>query len=263
MHRIQYCCALWFVLMPISCFAKNITVCYEDNNYPPYILNKLKSEHTPQGLLVEIILSAAKNVGITIEFIRRPWLRCQQMVKNNQAQALFAMIKTPERTNDFSFPKTEQQSLVTAEYGLFIKKKGPFDNKPQLTALRDEKRFLDIAAYQKQKVFGLSAPNGYVVHRLLSQHQLVSEFDYRLGEGVLAVSNNRLDGYVVEKRIGLNAIARQKLTASVYWSDIIVLSDHWYIPFNNTYYQQNSAEVERFWQAISQVKTTVIQEYFK
>jgi hypothetical protein len=125
MNRYTFFYQLLFVvllLFPAFCFGESVTFCYENKHNAPYVFSLDNAEHDPKGIVINIIRSAAKKANLPIQFISRPWLRCQQMVKNNQAQALFAMIKTPERTPLFSFPTDKSHALMTVEYGLFIKK---------------------------------------------------------------------------------------------------------------------------------------------
>jgi hypothetical protein len=250
------------LLFPAFCFGENVTFCYENKNYAPYVFNLDNAEHDPNGLLVNIIRSAAKKANLPIQFISRPWLRCQQMVKNNQAQALFAMIKTPERTPFFRFPTDKNNALMTAEYGLFIKKDGILDNKNTLADITSTDNRLDVKKYKKHLKFGLSGPIGYVVNDILLKQQILSNFEYTVDTGLVAVAENRLDGYVVSKMVGLNKINEHDLSNSVHWSNIILTSNDWYIPFNNEYYQQHEKQIEKFWFEINNVKIKEIERYF-
>jgi polar amino acid transport system substrate-binding protein len=251
-----------FLSFPAFCFGADVVFCYEDQNYEPYVFHLNNSENVPTGLLINIIRAAAKKANLPIQFVRRPWLRCQQMVKDNEAQALFAMIKTPERTTLFAYPKDESQALTTVEYGLFIKKNGFLDNKNTLADITSAGNRLNVGKYKKHLQFGLSAPTGYVVNDILSKNNILSNFEYTLDEGLIAVADNRLDGYVVAKLIGINKVNEHLLSNLIYWSNITLDSNDWYIPFNKEYYQQNKMRIEKFWLEISQVKNTEITDYF-
>lgn len=249
------------LLFPVSCFGNKVTFCYEDINYPPYVYDFDGAETDPQGLLINIIRSAAKNANLPIQFIRRPWLRCQKMVKENQAQALFAMIKTPERTSLYAFPTDKYQTLMTVEYGLFIKRNGILDNKNTLSELAGVDNRLNFVNYKKHQEFGLSAPKGYVAYDILSVNKVLSNFDYILDDGLIAVAENRLDGYVVSKQIGLNKIMKYDLSNSIIWSQIILDTSDWYIPFNHEYYKRHKDKIEKFWFEIGNVKGKEIESY--
>ncbi|MDG1753046.1 MAG: transporter substrate-binding domain-containing protein [Thalassotalea sp.] len=250
------------LLSPAYCFGESATFCYEDKNYEPYVFNYSNYENIPNGLLINIIRSAAHKANLPIKFIRRPWLRCQQMVKDNQAQALFAMIKTPVRATSFTYPTNINQALMTVEYGLFIKKTGLLDNKNTLKDITSVGNRLNLENYKKYLKLGLSAPTGYVVNDILFKHDSLSNFEYTLDEGFLAVAENRLDGYVVSKLIGFNKINEYDLSNLIYWSNIILASNDWYIPFNNEYYQLHKIQIEQFWHEISNVKDEEISQYF-
>lgn len=265
MNRYAFFYQMLFVVLlffPTFCLGKNVTICYENKRNAPFVFSPNDAEHDPKGLAINIIRSAAKKANLPIQFISRPWLRCQQMVKNNQAQALFAMIKTPERTPLFKFPTNKDHALMTADYGLFIKKDGILDNKDTLADITSVDNRLDVRKYKKYLKFGLSGPIGYVVNDILLKQKILSNFEYTVNTGLVAVAENRLDGYVISKMVGLNKINEHGLSNSIYWSNIILTSNEWYIPFNNEYYQQHEKQIEKFWFEIGHVKTKEIERYF-
>ena len=61
----------------------------------------------------------------------------------------------------------------------------------------------NVAYYKKIKKFGLQAPAGYVLEQYIKQNNIAANTDYDLNLGIHQVAIARLDGYLVEKRIGL------------------------------------------------------------
>jgi hypothetical protein len=136
------------------------------------------------------------------------------------------------------------------------------DNKNTLADITSTNNRLNVRKYRKYLKFGLSGPIGYVVNDILLKQQILSNFEYTVDTGLVAVAENRLDGYVVSKLIGLNKINEHDLSNSVHWSNIILTSNDWYIPFNNEYYQQHKEQIEEFWFEIGNVKIKEIERYF-
>jgi polar amino acid transport system substrate-binding protein len=236
---------------------QQITVCYEDRDYPPYVYAKSDNK-SDVGLLVDIVIRAAEKTGVAIELIRRPWSRCQMLVNENKADALFAMIKTPERIQLFAFPEDHTYSLLKVNYPIFFQKNGEFDNAQTLIGLGNGELNFNVDYYQKKKLYGLSAPLGYVVYQYIHDNQIASSYDYTLDDGMHAVAIGRLDGYIVERLIGQHYLSTHSLEDSVFSSDVIVKRDDWYIPFSNEFYLNNTELVKVFWRNIQIARDEVL-----
>ena len=234
---------------------QNIVFCFEDKAYPPHIY--LNEQNEPAGILVDKIKWAAKQVSSQAVFVTSPWLRCQKMVTRNQAQALFAMIKTEQRAETFQFPKNQNHYLQLAEYPVFYNLNGPFAN--HLEALFEGGNFRP-QVYREIRQFGLQAPMGYVAQGYLKSQDLMAPFDYTVEQGLIQVSNNRLDGYIVERQIGKKKIAKLQLQHSVKVTQGVVLEQAWYVPFNKRFYAANCELVDQFWLAVSRYQSTTEKE---
>ncbi len=255
--------SLAITLLVLPNLANAISICYEEQDNFPYSYQSQAHNTRHQGLFIEIITKAAIKANLTINFIRRPWLRCQQMVRNNSAQALFSMIKTPDRMLAFSFPKNEENILISGQYKLFVKKGSVFSQPQTLALLSDEQQRLNIKAYKQQKHYGLSAPTGYVVNQLIKQHKLNSVFEYQITEGMQAVAQGKLDGYVVESIIGIDHIYSHHLENEILMTDIVVAKENLYIPFNKKYYMRNKESIDNFWSYLPLIRAEVINQYWQ
>jgi polar amino acid transport system substrate-binding protein len=162
--------------------AETITVCFEDTDYPPFINANQQVNPIYGGLLIDIVNQAAKQSNIKMNFIRRPWLRCQKMVEDNQAQALFAMIKTPQRMEQFAFPSVKNHMLMKAKYHAFFKRDGAFSDQAIQDNLTLTNGKLNIKQYKNKTLYGLSAPSGYVVKQFLRDNEILSPHDYTLDQ---------------------------------------------------------------------------------
>ena len=241
---------LFLITMSNVVWAKpDIVFCFEDKAYPPYIFVDQHSQAA--GILVEKIKRAAKQLEINPVFITSPWLRCQKLVKQNQAQALFAMIRTPERAEQFQFPDNPDHHIQLADYPIFYHPDSAFSN--NLASLFQHNRFVPDA-YKKIKRFGMQAPMGYVAQDYLKTHDLMTTFEYTVEQGLTQVSNNRLDGYIVERQIGLKKIESLALKRAVKITEHPVIQETWFVPFNKTFYEDNKLLIDQFWSMVSQVR---------
>ena len=220
-----------------------LKICHENNHYPPYIyLDDAKLS----GILIEIIKLASKQTQFKVEFYAKPWARCQKDVKAGTAHALFAMISTHERQQDFAFPPNAQLQnwhLWTAQYPVFT----PINNK------------FDIDNYRPQK--GIGAPRGYVVWQKLQEKNWLSPYQYEAVEGLNMLAINKLDGYVVERLIGLNLMNENNLSNKIKMSEFSMLDTRWYAPFNKNYYKNNREQVHIFWQKLASARKDLEQKY--
>lgn len=211
------------------------TVCHEETSYPPYIYT---SKGIASGLLVDIISQSAKLSSIKLNLYSSSWLRCQKDVQSGRADALFAMVKTPEREQRYQFPTTQPDLyfLWQAQYPVFYEIGIGFDAKN----------------YIPNK--GLAAPLGYVVTEKLKNKNWLSPYTYKPNEGLAMVAIKKLDGYVVERLIGTELLKQLELSSKVKASDTSLLNTNWYIPFNRKFYKANKHMVELFWRNIATVR---------
>ena len=225
--------ALIVMATPSSAEQLSLKICYEDNNYPPYIY---REDNVGKGILVDIITAAAQDTGVSMELYSKPWKRCQQDVISGEAHALFAMIETDQRKKIFAFPPENKLShwyLWLAQYPVFRAKGKPF-----------------IAA-QYQPQTGIGAPFGYVVLDMLKAKNWLSPYQYEPKDGLKMVAMNKLDGYVVERQIGIHLLEVINHTKDVEVSQHLMLQSNWYLPFNKRFYESHPAVVEAMWRNIA------------
>lgn len=231
------------LVVSFSINAKPWQLCHEDKEYPPYI----SSDNQASGLLVDILEHAASSSNIELYFTALPWKRCQQAVKDGIYDGLFAMIKTPKRTKQFAFPMTQQHYINTADY-VILYKRNSFLHRAELAGkLFSKQGEFNVNYYKKIKEFGLQAPAGYVVEQYIKQHNIAANSDYDLSLGIHQVAIGRLDGYIVEKRIGLAQVEALNQQDHVISSQGVLKRTYWYVPFNRDFYNNNKEGVARFW----------------
>lgn len=210
-----------------------IKICHESRHFPPYLL---KENGKFNGILIDIINSATSEVQKPIEFYLKSWARCKNDVKKGHAQALFAMVSTSKRQQEYAFPPEHYMDkwfLWQAQYVIFTPINAHFD----------------ISSYQPTQ--GIGAPAGYVVWHKLKKMGWLSPYQYEPNDGFNMLAIEKLDGYVIDKFIGLNLIYENKLETKIKITQHTLLNTQWYIAFNKDFYQNNKALVHTFWQSIA------------
>lgn len=67
-----------------------LTFCYEDKQLLPYYTENSSDIPSRPGATIEHLRLATEQVGITLNLVRMPWLRCLQQLEDNKVDALVA-----------------------------------------------------------------------------------------------------------------------------------------------------------------------------
>lgn len=242
---MKICAALLLVLCPWLSQANAVfTICYEGSGMAPFI-SAGNDDSQPVGLLVEMLNSAAAPLAITLRYQQAPWLRCQKMVQQNQLNATLAMIWSSERALLYRFPDQQSGTELSERY-LWL---------AQYPVFHPITKPIALAHYQPE--FGISAPLGYIVEDWLKHKGWLSPYKFKLDEGLRMVADGKLDGYSVERLIGMRHLRWLKLEDKVIVSDDNLLVEKWFLVFNQQFYQQNQQLVEQLWQNISSARQSL------
>ncbi|WP_339723879.1 hypothetical protein [uncultured Paraglaciecola sp.] len=200
--------------------------------------------------LLSTVLRSAQQVGLTVQLVRLPWLRCQLLVKSGELHGLLLMIKTPERQLEFAFPN-ESNFILQFEYPIIVKKNGVFDTE----SLKNQSMFhkdqsLNIEVYRAMKKVGLSAPFGYISYQFLEQQNLLSPFNTDLDTALKLIENERLDGFVIARDIARELLQVGDNADKLRITSGSIMKKSLYAPMNLDYYQQNEEQVSSFWRAL-------------
>lgn len=232
---MKLCIVLLLLLLPCLSQAKTpVSICYETLDLAPFI-SADSNDSQPVGILVDMLKAAAAPLDIKLQFQRLPWLRCQSMVTQNQLNATMAMIWTAKRAEQFRFP--DQQSgtpdskryLWLAQYPAFTKTGNTFT----------------LQEYQPR--FGIAAPLGYIVEAKLRSKGWLSPYQLSLQHSQQQVIAGKLDGYSVERNVGLHHLDQLQLSDKITASKDNLLTEKWFLVFNHSFYQQNQQLVEKLW----------------
>lgn len=224
--------------------AESLRVCYENQSYSPFLLGVDSTPQDNPGILLELILMAAGEVSVDVQFYRRPWKRCIADLKDGKSDALFAAIWKADREKWAVFPKAagrvdSSRSLWHVKYLVFVKRG---------TALTfDGVNFTGLQ-------HGLSAPIGYVANDKLSEMAALAPGSHDIENGLKLVSLGRMDGYVVETYIGRSTVSALGLNDSITVLPEPFLDADWFLPVSHNYYQQHQETAEALWSALARVR---------
>ncbi len=240
---------LWlFMQSPVQADQTRMRLCYEDQHYWPYLAGTTDIPSIQPGFVLELIQQAAQATNIQLVLHRRPWKRCIQELTHNEVEGIFVSIYTPEREAWGRFPMREtdqglqpnpQERIWTGTYAIFVHPDSQLQwNGETFSGTR----------------FGLSAPLGYVAHKKLADLGVLADSTYDVARGLKAVAYDRLDGYVVESRIGEQTLAQLNLTHKVKTLPVAFMETDWYLPLSHAFVQRQPETARRFWQILGKVR---------
>ncbi|MBF0623067.1 MAG: transporter substrate-binding domain-containing protein [Magnetococcales bacterium] len=164
-------------------------------NAPPYI-----SRHNgvaAQGIIIDLINEILPWMGIKPRFVISNWSRAFQQAKMGQADALIPTLNTPERHDWFVFPK---EPLVHFHMTFFGEKGRHYGYDGTLDSVVN----LSIGKLQNGRVtptFDMAEQQGKLKLESRSSINLLAK----------AVAFQRLDLFIIEKRMGWWSINQEKL----------------------------------------------------
>jgi polar amino acid transport system substrate-binding protein len=223
-----------------------LRLCYETEDSKPFWGTVADHRMPGQGLLLDLIQSAAKQANLRLELQRQPWKRCILQLQQGQSDGIFAAIWQPERDLWGQFPGRDAQSdapvqrnyrLWQVDYPIIVRNGGTLEwNGKQFSGTKN----------------GLSAPLGYVANQQLAALGVLAKSTYNAEIALNLIARGRLDGYVLERQIARSHIRNLGLQAQLAFLPKPLLEADWYLPLSHQFYRQHPQVAQRFWQALGE-----------
>ena len=216
-----------------------LKVCQDEKAYPPFQLSDSVITKTGRyGIIKTKINKAAVNSELRIEYIKRPWRRCTLMFREGRVDALLAAGWNQKRKGWGVFPRTSDgklnlgQRLLRVRYYIFTHK--------------DSIISWDGVQFKNLKT-GIYAPEGYVVTKILRNHNALADSSSEPLRVIDVVAKERIDGFVSTERFGNYYIEKKGLTHKIKTLKEPLLIMDWYTPVSHKFYKNNKNIVQRFW----------------
>ncbi len=231
--------------LPLS--ATELRLCSEYEEYVPSVLYP-KGDGSEGESIAQRVEKAAKRIGLEITISRHPWKRCMKLVEQGDVDGLFPIIATNSREERYRFPQDGQGYLLRVDYPLFVLRGGAFDRDDTKTLLVGQQGLNDDL-YRLLKQKGLAAPYGYVMRQRLmaAGFQGPDSIEPRLG--LRQVREGKLDGYAIEREIGLTLLRLSGID-NVVPTRYPLERATWHVAFNRDFYRINREAVDKFWLAL-------------
>lgn len=220
---------------------ETLRYCYNNYDLSPYF-NGAGAEIPPlgkRGIVIDIMDQVAAEIGLPIEWVRRPWPRCLTMMEKGEVDGLAGANFTPQRGREMAFPLTHEgeadktRSVTSMSYSFFYNIYNPLD--------------WNGVKFNRERV-SIGAPRGYIVTDVIRDMGFLHVQEISTKQGFKDLNDRKIDVYVgslyhynVARETLDNADIRLKrLDPPVYVS-------YQYHPVSKAYYERYSELVERFW----------------
>jgi len=237
------------LLLPTAAVAGTpvtLRICYEINDSLPFSGGATQSDQSDQGLLYDLIMSAAKQADVHIELQRQPWKRCILQLQQGQVDGIFAAIWQADRDSWGQFPGREVKTnapvqrtyrLWQVDYPIIRRNGSPLEwDGQQFSGTKN----------------GLSAPLGYVANQRLAALGVLAKPTYSAEIALKMVAVDRLDGFVLERQVAQTYIRNLGLQQQLSFLPEPLLKADWYLPLSHQFYRQHPEVAQRFWQALAE-----------
>ncbi len=227
--------------------AEPITLCYEEQDYRPYLSTTTQNTDDKTGLrgmFPDMALLAGKQAGIEVRFITSSWKRCIDLVRTGRADGMFAAIYKAEREKWAAYPRTEgkidiDKRLWTVDYNVYSHRNSP----------------LTWNGTDFQHVTnGVDAPIAYFTYDQLKKMAVLPARNSLPEKGLQLLALQRLDGYVLEQFTAESLINRLKLNDQLKSHQPLFASENLYLVLSKQWAGSQSDRAEAFWSALAKVR---------
>ncbi len=231
-----------------------MTLCYQQDPALPFSSPPETLDPQKPGILLELIRHLEQDFSMSLTLQSMPWKRCLLMLEAGEVDGAFAVIWSSERDKRYAFPKNSegnvdsQKRFWRVKYPVFVRQDGEL--------FWDGKDFRGLR-------YGLSAPVGYLAHQKLLKLGANYTHELDLELGLQLVSLGRLDGYIVEQNIGMQAVRKLKLdNVHTPFEEAFMFADL-YIPLSKSLLRSRSQLAKTFWESLAIVRERYLDQLLR
>lgn len=235
-------------------------VCFEMQDNMPFIQGVpedgmvILGEH---GVIADLLILASERRGIELNFSFMPWKRCIQQLGQGKVDGIVAAIWSSDRDSWGVFPKVgaeadNEKAIWFVDYLIYTQLGSRLNwNGSHFSGIRH----------------GIAAPLGYIAHKKLNELGVLHNQNLSLTDGFALLALGRLDGYVVEERIGRRVINDLQLGDKLVPISPPFMRVHWFMPVSHQWYKAHSEFSLEFWLTLSEIRKTqgeaLLQHYLE
>lgn len=238
-----------FCLLPLWTNAESLRLCQESDAEDPKLHHYTVNNVTYVGKHAAIAAQALTQLQYQFVIDRLPWKRCTTLVEMGVYTAAIGMGWTAERSEKYVFPplsSTEAKSpfrLSSINYPVYVH--------------ADSQLKWDGTMFSNVE-FGIAAPKGYVVEKLLRQMNVLLDTDVGVEAAFSLLVNHRLDGLVLTENAGDTLLAQQQ-PGTIRKLEPYFYSQPTFVAFSQKQQVLNNTEMLQIWQQIAESREAFYQ----
>lgn len=240
-------CCIFLIFNSVYSMEKpeKILLGHEDKNAYPWVF---PVENGYEGLDIELLKIMSEEIGVTIEFVAYPWIRCLEEMRRGNVDGVFASSFRQERMAMGRYPMNDdkldtKRMIHTSGYSLYIRKGS------------------DVS-FDGQNFYNLNGELG--VQRAFSIIPELNKFNIPLDDGtadpiaiLLKLMTNRIDAAAIQTARGDNVLETNKrLRESITTFETNkppFEPKPYFVMFSHQFYDKYPDFAEKFWDMLPEV----------
>ena len=226
--------------------AEVLRVAYEDKALPPYYLgNSFQIDPVNPGVSVELMHMAAAQLGLEIQAVRMPWVRCLISLQKGEVDAIFNASFKEDRQENGVYPMAggkpdSTRRIATVAYSLYSPTTSPL-------------------TWDGKAVSGLSGfvgvPAGYSIADDLTKMGIKVEEAPDTISNFKKVSAGRIAAVATLDTTGDTLLATGQFPQLRKLQPPLVAKDY-FVMFSHQYFDSHRAMAEKLWQKVGELRET-------
>lgn len=225
---------------------------YEDKAQPPYYLGDSATvEADRPGVSVELLRMAAKEIGIEVEFVRMPWVRCLKSLQKGEIDATFNSSFKDDRLEFGVYPMAggkpdASRRIATLTYALYRLKGSPVH-------------------WNGKAIEGLDGPvgvqSGYSIVEDLGRMGVKTEEAQASLTNFKKLASKRIPAVAAQEVNGDAVLATGEFPGVEKISPPLVTKDY-FVMFSHQFYDSKKALAERLWAKLAEVREREVAKLY-
>lgn len=244
----------YFTLSMMVFSSEKIVLAYADHESYPYQMGESSEVLNPPGLAVEIILKAAKDIGVEIELVRYPGKRVLKYIEVGEVDGGFIFSYNKERAKYGAYPMlndklAKEKRVASLSYYLYKLKK---------SSVQWDGKEIKVGEEEGVKSGFVGVRPGFSIMsyleelnlKVIEKKKLSDLFNLLEKERVIAVASQ---GVVADNLLKVNNVTGVKRVEPP------LKTKDYFLIFNKNYKNKNEFIVEKLWNQIEIVRDEVIE----
>ncbi len=246
----QFFLALGYATLLLSSAAsQELRIGYSDQELPPFLMGAGNEQPNPPGIHIELINQVAKELGMTVKYVRQPTKQGQNLIKNGTLDAYFSLSYQKERLVLGQFPMKNGKPdgvrrMHSLSYYLYKLKTNPISY--------DGKKIKNVS-------MAIGANLGYSIAEDIRKMGYAVEEVKSTDSNLKKLQLGRLCAFAGQDA-DTDALIEGNEYKSIVKIPIPLASKDYFLVFSNQFVEQHGDVANRFWTKLGQIRERVTKD---